>query len=69
MKILIDNGSPLRVYHNPRDVIIHPKTNTVEIFSSDGTTLETFVLVKKKLEWMENKDTDTSEILVTLHVM
>jgi len=69
MKILINNGSPFRIYHNPREVVIHPKTSTVEIFNTDGSVLETHVLVKKELQWIEDESLDTSEILVTLHVM
>ena len=68
MKILIDNGSPIRIYHHPREVVVHPKTNIVEIFNEDGSVLESYDLVKKELGWKENVDLDISEIIVTLHV-
>ena len=68
MKILIDNGSPIRIYHHPREVVVHPKTNIVEIFNEDGSVLESYDLIKKELGWKENEDLDISEIIVTLHV-
>jgi hypothetical protein len=68
MKILIDNGSPIRIYHHPREVVVHPKTNIVEIFNEDGSVLESYDLIKKELGWKENEDLDTSEIIVSLHV-
>ena len=69
MKILINNGSPIRVYHHPREIVVHPKTNLVEILNTNGSVLEKYVLTKKEVKWMDNNDLDTSEILVTLHVM
>jgi hypothetical protein len=68
MKILIDNGNPIRLYHHPREVIVHPKTNVVEILNADGSLLESFELVKKDLKWTDDEVLDTSEIIVTLHV-
>ena len=68
MKILIDNGSPIRIYHHPREVVVHPKTNIVEIFNEDGSVLESYDLIKKELGWKENEDLDISEIIVSLHV-
>ena len=68
MKILIDNGSPIRIYHHPTEVVVHPKTNIVEIFNEDGSVLESYDLIKKELGWKENEDLDISEIIVTLHV-
>ena len=68
MKILIKKDHPLRVYNHPREVIVHPKTNRVEIFNSDGSVLETYDLVKKEVRWIEDVDLDTAEVLVTLHV-
>jgi len=68
MKILIENGNPLRIYHHPREVIVHPKTNEVEILNADGSVLETFDLVGREVKWIEDLDLNTAEILVTLHV-
>ena len=68
MKILIDNGNPIRLYHHPREVIVHPKTNAVEILNSDGSLLESYELVKKDVKWTDDEALDTSEIIVTLNV-
>ena len=68
MKILINNGNPIRVYHHPREVVVHPKTNVVEIFNENGSILESHDLVKKEVAWSDNDDLNTSEIVVTLHV-
>ena len=68
MKILINKGHPIRVYHHPRDVVVHPKTNVVEIFNENGSILESHNLVKKEVEWSDDEDLNTSEIIVTLHV-
>ncbi|MDH3394875.1 MAG: hypothetical protein OEL52_01825 [Nitrosopumilus sp.] len=68
MKILIDNGNPIRLYHHPREVIVHPKTNVVEILNADGSLLESYELVKKDVKWTDDETLDTSEIIVTLNV-
>jgi len=69
MKIIIQKeGNLIRVYHNPREVIVRPLTNEVEIFNSDGTLLEKYQLVKKDLCWLENKEENMSEILLKLDV-
>ena len=69
MKILIKkSGSTIRVYHDPREVIVHPKAKQVEIFNHDGTVYETHTLVNKELEWLENPNNDTAEILLTLEI-
>lgn len=69
MKILINkDDKPFRVYNHPREVIVHPKTNRVEIFNSDGSVLETYDLVKKEVRWIEDVELDTAEVLVTLYV-
>jgi len=68
MKILISNGHPIRVYHHPREVVVHPKTSVVEVFNENGSILESHDLIKKEVEWSDNEDLNTSEIIVTLHV-
>ncbi len=69
MKILIyrDDG-PIRIYHHPREVIVHPKTNTVKIFDENGSIQESYHLIKKELSWSDDEDLDISEIVVTLFV-
>ena len=69
MKIIIQKeGNLIRVYHNPREVIVRPMTHEVEIFNSDGTLLEKYQLLKKDLCWLENKEENISEILLKLDV-
>jgi hypothetical protein len=68
MKILISNGSPIRIYHHPREVVVHPKTNNVEILNQNGSILESYDLIKKEVGWTDDDVLDTSEIIVTLHV-
>ena len=69
MKIIIQKeGNLIRIYHNPREVIVRPMTDEVEIFNSNGTLLEKYQLVKKNLSWLEDKEENTSEILLKLDV-
>jgi hypothetical protein len=56
------------VYHSPQDVIVRPNTKKVEIHNINGTLLETFDLIEKKLSWLEDKDIDTAEIMLDLKV-
>ena len=62
------NSRHIRVYHHPREVVVHPQAGEVEIFSSDGSILEKYNLVKKDLSWLEDKENDTAEIVLTLEV-
>jgi len=68
MKILIGNGNPIRLYHHPREVIVHPKTHIVKIFDADDSLLESYELFKKDIHWTDDEALDTSEIIVTLNV-
>ena len=68
MKILIHRDGPIRVYHHPREVIVHPKSNTVKIFDDNGSILESYKLIKRELNWSDDDELDTSEIVVTLFV-
>lgn len=68
MKILIYKDNPIRVYHHPREVIVHPKTNTVETLNEDGSMLESYDLIKREVEWTDDDELNVSEIVVTLHI-
>lgn len=69
MKIILKRDDhPLRVYHHPREVVVHPKAQEVEIFQSDGSVLEKYELINKECSWLENQDNDTAEIVLTLDV-
>ena len=50
MKILINKGNPIGVYRHPREVVVHPRTNTVEIFNENGSVLEKHVAKMKRLD-------------------
>ena len=56
------------MYHAPQDVVVKPKAKKVEIYDINGTLLETFDLIEKKLSWLEDEDIDTSEIMLDLKV-
>jgi hypothetical protein len=66
--MIIRDNVPIRSYNHPRDVIVHPITNKVEIFNADGSILEEFQLTKKEVKWLEDLNIDCAEVLVNLHV-
>ncbi|MDH3502116.1 MAG: hypothetical protein OEL69_06395 [Nitrosopumilus sp.] len=66
--VLIRNARILKAYHEPREVIVRPKANQVEIVDSKDHTLEKYELIKRELDWEVNKETDTSEIVLTLTI-
>ena len=66
--IIIRNNQPLRIYHHPRNVVIHPKAKKVDSYNEDGTILESFDYMDSKLNWMDDSETDTKEILLTVNV-
>ena len=66
--IIIRNNQPLRIYHHPRNVVIHPKAKKVDSYDEDGTILESFDYVDSKLDWMNDSETDTKEISLTVNV-
>ena len=69
MKIIINrNGQPLRIYHHPRNVIIHPKAKKVDSYNENGTLLESFDYIGSKLDWINDSDVDTKEIILTVDV-
>ena len=68
MKIIIKSREPIRIYHNPREVCVHPKSETVTTLNSDGSLLEKFKLVKKETSWNEDMNDDKSELIITLTV-
>ncbi|MDH3279095.1 MAG: hypothetical protein OEL84_10670 [Nitrosopumilus sp.] len=69
MKIRIsDNKEMIRIYHSPHEVIVRPKAKKVEIHDVNGTRIETYELVEKKLSWLEDKEIDTAEIMLDLKV-
>jgi len=68
LKIIIKSREPIRIYHHPREVCVHPKSETVTTLNSDGSLLEKFKLVKKETSWNEDMNDDKSELIITLTV-
>jgi len=69
LKIRIsDNNETIRIYHSPHEVIVRPKAKKVEIHDVNGTPIETYELVEKKLSWLEDSETDITEIMLDLKV-
>lgn len=66
--VLIRKGRILRAYHEPREIIVHPKTNQVDVVNSEEHILEKYELIKRDLGWTVNKEKDTSEIVLTLTI-
>ncbi len=68
MKIIINNGESIKIYHDASDVSVLPKSKLVRTFSEDGSLIEEFKLVDKKITLDDDLDNDQTEIVVTLHV-
>jgi hypothetical protein len=69
LKIRIsDSNETIRIYHSPHEVIVRPKAKKVEIHDVNGTPIETYELVEKKLSWLEDSETDIAEIMLDLKV-
>ena len=69
MKIkIIQNDEIVRVYHHARDITVKPVKKLVNILSENGTIIDQYELIDRKLGWLEDKDIDTAEITLTLTV-
>ena len=69
MKIRVfQNGNIIRVYHSPHNVIVKPKEKIVELYDGDGILTDSYHLVERILSWLEDSETDSSEILLDLTV-
>ena len=58
----------IRIYHSPHEVIVKPKVKKVEIHDVDGTRIETYELIERKLSWLEDNEIDIAEIMLDLKV-
>jgi len=58
----------IRIYHSPHEVIVKPKVKKVEIHDVNGTLIETYELIEKKLSWLEDSEIDIAEIMLDLKV-
>lgn len=69
MKIRIrENNNMIRVYHSPHEVIVKPGAKIVQVFDENGAIDDTYSLIEKNLSWLEDSDSDSSEIILDLHV-
>jgi len=68
MKIIIKNGESIEVYRDASDVSVLPKSKLVRTFNEDGSLIEEFKLIDKKITLDDDLDNDKTEIVVTLHV-
>lgn len=68
MKIIIKNGDAVEVYRDASDVSVLPKSKLVRTFNEDGSLIDEFKLVDKKITLDDDLDKDQTEIVVTLDV-
>lgn len=68
LKIIIDNGNSIIVYHDSSDVSVLPKSKLVRTFDEDGSLIKEYNLLDKKIALDDDLDKDQTEIVVTLHV-
>ena len=68
LKIIIKNDESIKVYYDASDVSVLPKSKLVRTFTEDGSLIEEFKLLDKKITLDDNLDNDETEIVVTLDV-
>ncbi len=68
LKIIIKNDESIKIYHDASDVSVLPKSKLVRTFTDDGSLIEEFKLLDKKITFDDNMDNDETEIIVTLDV-
>jgi len=68
LKIIIKNGESIKVYRDASDVSVLPKSKLVRTFDEDGSLIEEYKLVDKKITLNDDLDNDQTEIIVTLLV-
>ena len=68
LKIIIKNDKSIKVYHDASDVSVLPKSKLVRTFTDDGSLIEEFKLLDKKITFDDCMDNDETEIIVTLDV-
>ena len=68
LKIIIKNDESIKIYHDASDVSVLPKSKRVRTFTDDGSLIEEFKLLDKKIAFDDNMDNDETEIIVTLDV-
>ncbi len=68
MKIIIKNNESTEVFHDSSDVSVLPKSKLVRTFNEDGSLIDEYKLIDKKIALEDNLDKDQTEIIVTLNV-
>ncbi|MCH9659089.1 hypothetical protein K0U27_10480 [archaeon] len=68
LKIIIKNNESIKIYHDASDVSVLPKSKLVRTFTDDGSLIEEFKLLDKKIAFDDNMDNDETEIIVTLDI-
>lgn len=68
LKIIIKKGESTEVFRDASDVSVLPKSKLVRTFSDDGSLIEEFKLLDKKIALVDDFDNDQTEIVVTLNV-
>ena len=58
----------METYHDASDVSVLPKSKLVKTFNEDGSLIEEYKLVDKKITFDDDLDNDQTEIVVTLLV-
>jgi hypothetical protein len=66
LKIIIKNGESIKVYHDASDVSVLPKSKLVRTFTEDGSLIEEFKLLDKKITLDDNLDNDETEITLIM---
>ncbi|MDF2422446.1 MAG: hypothetical protein OPY06_05495 [Nitrosopumilus sp.] len=68
MKIIIKNGDSIKEYYDPSDVSVLPKSKLVRTFDDEGSLIDEFKLLGKKITLEDDLENDETEIIVTLDV-
>jgi len=68
LKIIIKNNESTEVFHDSSDVSVFPKSKLVRTFNEDGSLIDEFKLLDKKITLEDDLDNDKTEIIVTLNV-
>lgn len=68
MKIIVKNGESIKEYRDASDVSVLPKSKLVRTFDDEGSLIDEFKLLDKKITLKDDLEKDETEIIVTLDV-
>jgi len=67
--IIIYQGKPIRIHHDPREIIYNKEENKVEVPDSDIGVTEKFSVEKRTLDWVPvTKDSKYEEVHAIFYV-